>query len=500
MPGYEAEFRSSIDDPEAFWATRAPAVAWDETWRQVLDPEAKPGSRWFVGARLNTCFNCVDRHVLAGHGDRTALFHESPGAGVSAAITYAELLDRVARVAGGLQSLGVAKGDHVLIYMPMIPEIVIAMLACARLGAVHSLVGGGCPSEELALRIDGFRPKVVLWGACGVEPSRVVEYQPLLERALQLAQWQVESTVVRQRVQARAPLKDGRDHCWIQLERSSSPVSCTSVEATDPLYIMYTAGTTGKPKGVIRDNGGHAVALTWSMRAVYDIGPGDVFWAASDAGWQPSHSYGAYAPLLAGASTVVFEGQPIGTPDAGVYWEVIERLGIKAILVPPSAVQAIRSQDPEGFLAEGRDLSSLEAVFVAGEWVDAETHVWTRNLLGVPVVDQYWQTETGWPVCCICRGIEELPTRSGSVNRCVPGYDVVALDAQGQPLEPGLEGALALRLPLPPGALATLWRDDGGFVRAYLDPYPGFYFTGDCGWIDVDGYVFVAGRLNDVTA
>jgi propionyl-CoA synthetase len=263
---------------------------------------------------------------------------------------------------------------------------------------------------------------------------------------------------------------------------------------------MYTAGTTGKPKGVIRDNGGHAVALTWSMRAVYDIGPGDVFWAASDAGWQPGHSYGAYAPLLAGASTVVFEGQPIGTPDAGVYWEVIERLGIKAILVPASAVQAIRSQDPEGFLAEGRDLSSLQAVFVAGEWVDAETPVWTRNLLGVPVVDQYWQTETGQPVCCICRGIEELPTRSGSVNRCVPGYDVVALDAQGQPLEPGLEGALAVRLPLPPGALATLWRDDGGSVRAFLDPCSGFYCTGDGGWIDVDGYVFVAGRLNDVTA
>lgn len=499
MPRYESEFRSSIDDPEAFWATRASAVDWDERWRQVFDPEAEPSPRWFVGGRLNTCFNCVDRHVLAGDGDRTAVFFESPDTGTSAAITYAELLDRVSRVAGGLQSLGVAKGDVVLIYMPMIPETLIAMLACARLGAVHSLVLGGCASEELAVRIDSVRPKVVLWGACAMEPGRVVEYQPLLERALHLAEWQVESTVVRQRAQARATLKEGRDHCWIQLERSSPPVPCTSVAATDPLYVLHTPGTTGKPRGVVRDNGGHAVALTWSMKAVYDIGPGDVFWAASDTGWQPGHSYGAYASLLAGATTVVFEGQPLGIPGGGTGWDVIERLGIKTILTTPSAVRAIRSEDLRGSLAEVRDLSTLEAVYLAGERLETDIWDWTSELLGIPVVYQYWQTETGWPVCCTCRGIEELPTRSGSVNRCVPGYDVVAMDARGRVLEPRLDGALAVRLPLPPGTLSTLWRDDEGFVRAYLDPYPGYYCTGDGGSIDADGYVFVNGRLDDVT-
>jgi propionyl-CoA synthetase len=498
MTSYAHEYRLSIEQPDLFWESKAAMVDWDSPWRQVLDRDATPAARWFAGGRLNTCFNCVDRHVLAGHGERTAVCYESPVTGISSTMSYERLRDRVARVAGGLSALGVRKGDRVLIYMPMIPETLIAMLACARLGAVHSLVFGGFAAEELAVRIDGARPKLVLWGSCGIEPSRVVAYQPLLEHALKLADWQVEATVVKQREQSLAVLRDGRDVDWVELESEAGPVDCVPVDATDPLYIMYTSGTTGRPKGVVRDNGGHAVALTWSMKAVYDIDAGDVFWAVSDMGWQLGHSYIVYGPLLAGATTVVYEGKPVGTPDAGQYWRVIERLGVKAVLTAPTAIRAIRREDPHGSLAVDRDFSSLEAVYLAGERLDTQTYQWTGDLLGVPVVDHYWQTESGWPMCCISRGIEKLPTRPGSVNLPVPGYEVKVLDDEGNALGPGLEGILAVRLPLPPGAFPTLWGDDEGFTRTYLSPLPGYYYTGDGGTTDEDGYLYVSGRLDDI--
>lgn len=498
MSAYKDALRKSLEEPESYWAEQAQAVDWDQPWRQVLDRDAAPAARWFVGGRLNTCFNCVDRHVLAGNGERTAVLYESPVTQTTRSLTYRELRDRVARVAGGLRELGVGVGDRVLIYMPMIPETLVAMLACARLGAVHSLVFGGFAAEELAVRIDSSQPKVVLWGSCGIEPSRVVPYQPLLERALELAEWRVESTVVKQREHSPATLRQGRDADWDELEARATAAECVSVESTDPLYIMYTSGTTGKPKGVVRDTGGHAVALNWSTKAIFDVDPGDVFWAISDMGWQLGHSYIVYGPLLAGATTVIYEGKPVGTPDAGQYWRVVERLGVKVMLTAPTAIRAIRREDPHGDLTNGRNLSSLQAVFLAGERLDTETYQWTRELLGVPVVDHYWQTETGWPVCGICRGIEKIMTRPGSVNLPIPGYDVCALDEHGREIDPGAEGALAIRLPLPPGSFPTLWRDDEGFRRTYLSPASGYYFTGDGGSIDVDGYVRVTGRLDDV--
>ena len=494
---YEAAYQASIQRPESFWAEAAEGIEWTRRWDEVLDRSAAPAPRWFAGGSLNTCHNAVDRHVLAGRGEATAVIYDSPVTGVTSRLTYAELLEEVSHFAGGLRDLGVERGDRVIIYMPMIPQTLVAMLACARLGAVHSVVFGGFAAQELATRIDDAEPKVIVWASCGVEGSRVIAYKPLLDRALELAQRPPAVTVVFQREQQPAQPVPGRDHDWDELSRAE-PAACVSVAATDPLYVLYTSGTTGKPKGVVRDHGGHAVALLWSMKNLYDVGPGEVFWAASDMGWVVGHSYIVYAPLLAGATTVVYEGKPVGTPDAGAFWRVIAEHRVKALFTAPTAIRAIRREDPEGELVKSYDTSSLEALYLAGERLDPDTYHWAGEVLGVPVVDHWWQTETGWAICANCRGLEELPMKAGSPTKPVPGFDLVVLDASGEPLEPPAEGTLALRLPLPPGALPTLWHNDEGFVNTYLAPYPGYYFTGDSGSIDADGYVFVMGRVDDI--
>jgi propionyl-CoA synthetase len=495
---YEAAYRESIAAPEVFWGRAAAGVDWVEAPTVVLDTSVSPSGRWFTDGVLNTCHNAVDRHVAAGHGGRVAVVYDSPVTGVSARLTYAELLDRVSRFAGGLRTLGVEKGDRVVIYMPMVPETLVAMLACARIGAVHSVVFGGFAAQELATRIEDAQPKVVVWASCGIEPRGVVPYGPLLERALELSAWPVETTVVLVRGEQPVTLRAARDHDFAAVETAGAPVPCVPVAATDPLYILYTSGTTGKPKGVVRDNGGHAVALHWSMRAIYDVGPGDVYWAASDMGWVVGHSYIVYGPLLAGATTIVYEGKPVGTPDAGAFWRVVQDHGVKALFTAPTAIRAVRRDDPEGALLRPYDVSSLEALYLAGERLDPDTYHWASELLGIPVVDHWWQTETGWAICANCRGVEELAIKAGSPTRPAPGYDLRVLDARGEELEPPAEGSLALRLPLPPGALPTLWHDEQGFRDTYLSTFDGYYFTGDCGSVDEDGYAFVMGRVDDI--
>ena len=496
--GYSEIYRRSLEDRAAFWAEAATAVHWDACWRTVLDDADPPFYRWFAGARLNTCFNCVDVHVLEGRGEQTAIIYDSPITGVSSRITYGELLDQVARFAGVLRDLGVEKGDRVVIYMPMIPETVVAMLACARIGAVHVVVFGGFAAHELATRIADALPRVVVSASCGIEPSGVIPYKPLLDHALDLVDRKPESCVIFQRPQATARLVPGRDHDWAATMAASSPAPCVSVEATDPLYILHTSGTTGKPKGVVRDNGGHAVALAWSIKNIYGIEPGDVFWAASDVGWVVGHSYIVYAPLLAGATTVVFEGKPVGTPDPGAFWRVIEEHGVKALFTAPTALRAIKREDPKGIHAKAHDLRCFQTLFVAGERLDPDTFHWVGDLLEVPVIDHWWQTETGWAICGNCMGIEPLPVKAGSCTKPIPGFDLHVLDARGRPQEPPAEGLLAIKLPLPPGCLTTLWRNDEGFLDSYLRDRPGYYVTGDGGYIDADGYVFVMGRVDDV--
>ncbi len=495
---YEKAYEASIVRPESFWGEAGESIEWTRRWDKVLDRSASPAPRWFVGGSLNTCHNAVDRHVLAGRGAATAVIYDSPITGATGKLTYAELLERVSGFAGGLRDLGVERGDRVLIYMPMIPQTLIAMLACARIGAVHSVVFGGFAAQELAIRIDDAKPKLIVWASCGIEPSRVIPYKPLVDRALESAQWRVAATVVCQREQQPAQLVRGRDHDWDELVQRAEPAACVAVAATDPLYILYTSGTTGKPKGVVRDHGGHAVALLWSMQAIYGVGPGDVFWAASDMGWVVGHSYIVYGPLLAGATTVVYEGKPVGTPDAGAFWRVVEEHRVKVLFTAPTAIRAIRREDPDGKLVREYDRSSLEALYLAGERLDPDTYFWARDVLGVPVIDHWWQTETGWAICANCRGLDELPMKPGSPTKPVPGYDLVVLDAAGNPLEPPAEGVLALRLPLPPGTSPTLWQNDEGFATTYLTLFPGYYFTGDAGSIDEDGYVFVMGRVDDI--
>jgi propionyl-CoA synthetase len=495
---YETAYETSILRPESFWGEAGADVDWDRPWDKVLDRSASPVPRWFVGATLNTCHNAVDRHVVAGRGDVTAVIYDSPITGAGGKLTYAELLEQVSTFAGALRGLGVESGDRVIIYMPMVPRTLVAMLACARIGAVHSVVFGGFAAQELATRIDDAKPKLVVWASCGIEPSRVIPYKPLIDHALELAQWRVETTVVSQREQQPAELVQGRDWEWDELVQQAEPAACVAVEATAPLYILYTSGTTGKPKGVVRDHGGHAVALLWSMKGLYDAGPGDVFWAASDMGWVVGHSYIVYGPLMAGATTVVYEGKPVGTPDAGAFWRVVEEHSVKVLFTAPTAIRAIRREDPDGELVKDYDLSSLKALYLAGERLDPETYHWARDVLGVPVIDHWWQTETGWAICANCRGLEELPTKPGSPTKPVPGFDLVVLDVAGETLEPPAEGMLALRLPLPPGTLPTLWQNDEGFVNTYLAPFPGYYFTGDAGSIDEDGYVYVMGRVDDI--
>jgi propionyl-CoA synthetase len=498
MGDYRETYRRSIEDPETFWAEAAGAVLWRTPPTRVLDDTRPPFYRWFPDGELNTCENALDRHVGAGHGDRTALVYDSPVTGSRRTYTYAQLLAEVATFAGALASLGVRQGDRVVVYLPMVPEAVVAMLACARLGAVHSVVFGGFAAGELAARVDDARPRVLVTASCGIEASRVVEYKPLVDRALATSSHQPEHVVVLQRPQAVASMTSPRDVDWQDLVARAEPAECVTVAATDPLYILYTSGTTAKPKGVVRDNGGHAVALLWSMVNVYDVGPGDVWWTASDVGWVVGHSYIVYAPLFVGATTVLYEGKPVGTPDAGAFWRVIAEHGVQVMFTAPTAFRAVKKEDPAGRLLSAYDVSSLRTLFLAGERLDPDTWEWATERLGVPVIDHWWQTETGWPIAANLRGLEPMDIKPGSPTVPVPGYDVRVLDPSGAEVPPGTEGAICLKLPLPPGTLPTLWNDDDRFVASYLSAFDGYYLTGDGGYVDDDGYLFVMGRTDDV--
>ena len=498
MNDYRSVYRRSMDEPEAFWAEAAGELHWDRPWQRVLNFDEPPRYRWFEGGKLNTCFNAVDRHVQAGRGGQAAIIHDSAVTRSVRKITYAQLLDLVARFAGVLTGLGVGKGDRVIVYMPMVPEAAVAMLACARIGAIHSVVFGGFAAKELASRIDDAKPKLIVSASCGIEPGRVVPYKPLLDEAIRQARHQPERCVILQRPQATAELDAGRDLDWATCMADAQPVACVPVDATDPLYILYTSGTTGLPKGIVRDNGGHATALLWSMKHIYGVQPGEVFWTASDVGWVVGHSYIVYAPLLNGSTTVIYEGKPVGTPDAGAFWRVIEEHGVKALFTAPTALRAIRREDPHAKLLERHDLGGFRALFLAGERCDPETLRWAEQKLGVPVIDHWWQTETGWAIAANYLGIEHLPVKAGSPTLPAPGYDVRVLDEAGADLPAGGQGAICIRLPLPPSCLATLWGGAERFVESYLSRYPGYYLTGDAGYRDEDGYLFVMGRIDDV--
>ncbi len=499
MGRYQEEFRRSLDDPEGFWGDAAKAIRWDEPPERVLDRTRPNFARWFPGGRLNTCFNALDRHVEEGRGDQLALIYDSPVAAKVERFTYAELRDEVARFAGGLARLGVIKGDRVVIYMPMVPQAVISMLACARLGAVHSVVFGGFAAHELAARIDHARPRVVLCASCGIDATRVLPYKPLVDKAIEASRHKPERVVVLQRPEVRAELTPGRDLTWDEALQGVEPAACVSVEATDPLYILYTSGTTGHPKGVVRDNGGHAVALRWSMEFIYDARPGETFWTASDIGWVVGHSYIVYGPLLRGCTTVLYEGKPVGTPDAGAFWRVVRDHQVRTLFTAPTAFRAIKREDPTGAkLRPQRPSESLRALFLAGERCDPDTLLWAREQLGVPVIDHWWQTETGWPVAANPIGLETFPIKPGSATKPMPGYDVRVVDDGGNDQPAGESGAIAIRLPLPPGCLQTLYQDDAGYERGYLTRYPGHYLTGDGGFFDSDGYLSIMGRIDDV--
>jgi len=490
--------RRSLADPEAFWAEAAAAIDWIEPWEKVLDDSRPPFYRWFTGGRLNTCYNALDRHVDGGRADQPALIYDSPVTDTVKTFTYRELRDAVARFAGALAAEGVGKGDRVVIYMPMVPEAVIAMLASARLGAIHSVVFGGFAANELASRIEDARPKVVVSASCGIEPGRLVAYKPLLDAALAMVDPTPQRCIILQRPMLHADLHPGRDIDWEDAAAAARPAACVPVDATDPLYILYTSGTTGQPKGIVRDNGGHAVALTWTMKSVYDVDPGEVYWAASDVGWVVGHSYIVYAPLFHGCTTILYEGKPVGTPDAGAFWRVISQHGVSTLFTAPTAFRAIRQQDPEASHIGAYDLSGLRALFLAGERCDPETLGWAEEKLAIPVIDHWWQTETGWAIAANCLGIERLPVVPGSPTRAVPGWDVRVVDDRGEELPAGQTGALVVRLPMPPGSSPTLWGADERFRETYLSAFPGFYQTADAGYIDDAGYVFVMARTDDV--
>ena len=495
---YQDLYRRSITDPEGFWAERANDIPWYVKPQTTLSNDANGVARWYADGQLNTCYCAVDYHVEQGRGDQTALIYDSPVTDTVASYSYSQLKEWTARVAGGLRELGVAKGDVVIIYMPMVPETVIAMLACARIGAVHSVVFGGFAADELAMRIDDATPKVVLAASCGIETDRVIPYQPLLNGALNLAAHKPAHVVMLERPQAPVQLSAPRDLDWAQWQAAAEPVDCVPIGATDPLYILYTSGTTGKPKGIVRDNGGHAVALKYSMSAVYDVGVGDVYWAASDVGWVVGHSYIVYGPLLAGCTTVLYEGKPVKTPDAGAFWRVLSDHRVNSFFVAPTAFRAIKKEDPDCELLANYDISSLKYQFVAGERLDPPTYYWLEQHLKVPVIDHWWQTETGWSICANPAGIELLECRAGSCGVPAPGWDLRVLDEAGQEVAAGEEGAIVVKAPLPPSAFATVWRDHERFEQSYWSQYPGFYLTGDGGYCDEDGYVYVMGRTDDV--
>jgi propionyl-CoA synthetase len=498
MSRYQNEYRRSLADPAAFWAEQAQHLQWHRPWDQVLDDRGAPSYRWFAGAQFNTCYNALDRHVDGGRAEQAALIHDSPVTGTVRTYSYRELRDAVARFAGALRAQGVNTGDRVVIYMPMVPEAAIAMLACARIGAIHSVVFGGFAAPELAKRIDDARPVLVVSASCGIEPGRTIAYKPLLDQAIALSAHKPARCIVLQRPQVKAELVAGRDLDWEEAMATAQPADCMPVAATDPLYVLYTSGTTGKPKGVVRDHGGHAVALHYSMRAVYGVKPGEVFWAASDVGWVVGHSYIVYAPLLLGCTTVLYEGKPVGTPDAGAFWRVIAQHRVSTFFTAPTAFRAIKKEDPRGELLKQYDIGCLRTLFLAGERSDPDTIGWAQDMLKVPVVDHWWQTELGWPAIANCQGIEPMPVKPGSSTVPVPGFDLQSLDPEGTPMAPGKIGNLALKLPLPPGTLLTMWNNEQGYRENYLARYPGYYLTGDAGYIDEDGYAWIMSRIDDI--
>lgn len=496
--GYREVYQSSKENSEQFWLDAAKAIDWDQFPTKALHDANAPLYEWFTDGMVNTCYNAVDRHVENGRADQTAIIYDSPITGVKDKITYAELKDKVASLAGAMVAKGITKGDRVIVYMPMVPEALVAMLACARIGAVHSVVFGGFAANELAVRIDDAQPKMILAASCGLEPNRVVEYKPLIDGAIELASHKPETVFILQREQCTANLIEGRDYDWNAVQEGITPADCVSVEGNHPAYILYTSGTTGAPKGVVRPTGGHLVALNWTMKNVYNVDPGDVFWAASDVGWVVGHSYICYGPLIHGNTTIVFEGKPVGTPDAGTFWRVISEHNVRSFFTAPTAFRAIKREDPKGEYKAKYDLSCLNALYLAGERADPDTIYWAQNLLGVPVIDHWWQTETGFAIAANPLGIEALPIKVGSPSVAMPGYDVQILDEGGNPMKAGELGAIAIKLPLPPGTLPTLWNAEERFKKSYLTTFPGYYETGDAGMIDEDGYLYIMARTDDV--
>lgn len=496
--GYKAVYDSWKADPEAFWMEQANAIDWITPPTKALFDDNAPLYEWFSDASVNTCYNAVDRHVIAGNGDRTAIIYDSPVTNTKSTITYADLLDKVASLAGALASKGVTKGDRVVIYMPMVPEALIAMLACARIGAIHSVVFGGFAANELAVRIDDAQPKAIIAASCGIEPGRTVAYKPLLDSAIEIAEHKPETCIILQRDQLRAEMTDGRDYDWHDVQEGVSPADCVPVEGNHPAYILYTSGTTGAPKGVVRATAGHLVALNWTMKNIYQVDPGDVFWAASDVGWVVGHSYICYAPLVHGNTTVVFEGKPIGTPDAATFWRVMSEHNVRSFFTAPTALRAIKRADPEGALVKDYDLSQVRGLYLAGERADPDTIEWAQRVMNVPVYDHWWQTETGWTIAGNPAGIEPMPVKVGSPTVAMPGYDVQILDEGGNPVADGELGAIAVKLPLPPGTLPTLWNAEERFRKSYLNTFPGYYETGDAGMKDSDGYLYIMARTDDV--